>query len=158
MIGFRVTVTGDLSGPLEGLMRGLGGAGRREILTEIADTALRVTWENFGENGANRPSEWPPLSPRYQKAIGYFGPPKLILEGDLISSIRTLDLSDDSVTIGTEIEYASVHQFGAGFVPARPYFPFYGDASGAAMMTPFLEEKVNQAVERKLVELTGANP
>lgn len=159
---FTIRVTGDsLDQSLHRWFEVMSGPGCRRILEAIGDEVCYITWENFGEAGSNRPFGWPPLSPKYQKAIGYYGPPKLILNGDLISSVKVQELTDDTVTVGSDIEYASIHQFGEGIVPARPYFPFYGDAIGDATMTPFCERRVNQVVEntvRQIVGVAGGEP
>lgn len=149
-----IRVTGGEGSQLSRFGELLSDAGRTRILEAVADKLLRITWENFGENGQNRPIEWQPLSPRYQRAIGYFGPPKLILEGDLISSVRTLGMGDDWVEIGSDLPYAGIQQRGEGPVPARPYFPVY-DNGVEAELTPFGDAEVRRVIEREISQMMG---
>lgn len=125
----------------------------------MADKFLRITWENFGTEGQHRPSSWAPLSPPYQRKIKYFGPPKLILSGDLITSIRTLDRSENSFTVGSEVYYASIHQRGGSHgsgvvVPKRPYFPVYDDG-GEVELTGYAEHEVNGAALAAMQKIFG---
>jgi phage gpG-like protein len=150
-ITIHVTGSDTLSPQLHRFGQLLSDAGKVRLLEAVADKLLRITWENFGENGKNRPIEWPALSPRYQRSIGYFGPPKLILEGDLINSVRTLGMGDNWVEIGSDLPYASIHQNGEGVVPARPYFPVTSDDE----LTPFADAEVRRVIEAEISQMMG---
>jgi len=61
--------------------------------------------------------------------------------GTLRASIEVLNVSDSSVTVGTVVPYAAVHQFGGGRnrIPARPFMPI---RDGHADLPPALHDKV----------------
>jgi phage gpG-like protein len=55
--------------------------------------------------------------------------------GALRDSIRLSPATNDAVSVGSDLPYAAVHQFGSarragrgGGIPARPFFPY--DAAG----------------------------
>lgn len=61
--------------------------------------------------------------------------------GTLRSSIEVQSISATSVTVGTNIPYAAVHQFGGGRskIPARPFLPI---RAGRAELPPGLQRKI----------------
>lgn len=126
----------------------------QRVLGRMVDKFLRITWENFGVNGANRPKEWSPLSPNYQRAIKYFGPPKLILTGDLITSIRKTGEGQGWIEAGTDVDYASDHQYGTKWVPARPFFPITGPPDNPKL-TPYAESQMIQAGQAEMNTILG---
>lgn len=70
---------------------------------------------------------WEPLSPRYAawKARKYPGAPILTRTGKLRRSLTVRPfgierITPDSMTIGTDIPYATYHQHGTARMPARP--------------------------------------
>jgi phage gpG-like protein len=74
---------------------------------------------------------WAALSPQYaeQKEKKFPGRKILQATGKLRKSLTTLVgegainiITDDSIDIGTSIEYAGYHQSGTGKMPARPMF------------------------------------
>lgn len=77
-----------------------------------------------GEHGEHRPAPWPPLSPAYAKKVGRTYA-TLRVSGLLQSMIKVTHLHDASVVSidNADVPYALAHQFGAGNLPARPYFP-----------------------------------
>lgn len=100
-------------------------------------------------------------------------PATLKREGALWQSIRIVNLSNTSVTIGSDRRYAAIHQMGGVIkpvtakalkffaggkwwtckkvtIPARPFFPFIG-----TQMAPFAREKVRKTMENKLTALMG---
>jgi phage virion morphogenesis protein len=87
-------------------------------LTAIKEVALDSIRENFNQSG--RPDAWAPL--RYRQ-----GKP-LILTGRLRASITGV-VEGSSVVLGTNVEYAPLHQYGGTStwgkrtvtIPARPY-------------------------------------
>lgn len=142
----QIRVEDGISPQLQQFAALMGGG---TILEAFADEFMRCTWDTFGESGEGRPNEWPGLSPRYQKQIGYFGPPTLILTGELIGSIRVMEQGADSITVGTDVPYAAVHQYGDALVPRRSFFPVIEDG-GEAMLTPAAEARCNARIEREL--------
>ena len=131
----------------------LTSANRRQLLRVMGREFYKITMGTFGASGTNRASDWPPLTKRYQKRINYFGPPKLVLKGNLRSSIRVTVDNDRYAEIGTHIPYAGVHQFGGGNnIPARPYFPI---VSGGVrkQLTPYAKTQIANAVSRELIQI-----
>jgi len=83
------------------------------------------------------------------------GRPILYRSGALVQSIRVVEVTNSSVTVGTDRPYAVFHQFGtrktekhAG-LPARPFFPF--DASGR--MLAMAQRKIELAGNAALASL-----
>lgn len=90
----------------------------------------RFEREAFDSEGASSGSgQWAELSPRYArlKARTYPGRPILEATGSLRRSLTTATgrgarvfLTEQEVSIGTEIPYAGYHQTGTRRMPARP--------------------------------------
>lgn len=116
-----------------------------ELHRTAAEEFMTVTFSTFGASGINRPVYWPDLSPRYQRAIRYFGRPKLILTGDLSTSINILSLDSAGAEVGTQVEYAEKQQYGSGYLPARPFFPVYGRSD------PELTDYARERIETRLL-------
>lgn len=139
----------------------LDGPAMRQTLAEIGREFVSITKDNFGpEQKPGRPAHWPALSPVYQRKIKYFGPPKLIFTGRLRESIQIEHILNNSVTVGTDVPYAAIHQFGGTNyledgtpveIPARPYFPVERDISSwdDYKLTPYAATKIRQILEMK---------
>ena len=95
---------------------------RRPVMREIGEIMMLSIQRNFEDEG--RPKKWAGLSPAYKKARyekGYDG--KILQEtGKLLQSINP-KATNDSVTVGTAIEYAVFHQDGKGRMH-RPFLMF----------------------------------
>ena len=87
-----------------------------EVGAEVENqTRRRVSEEKRAPDG----EAWDEWSDAYAATR----PPKgglLELEGHLIDSI-TYNVNTDTVSVGSNLVYAGVHQYGHGGVPARPY-------------------------------------
>ena len=144
-----VRITQDtISRDIDRLSRELSAGMRRQMMAEIGREFVNITKQNFGVNGPHRPAYWPSLKPSYQKRIKYSGPPQLLGRGGrdstLRDSIQIGYVTDNSVTVETNVEYAAVHQFGGGNnIPARPYFPVMSNVYGEFELTPYAQERVN---------------
>ena len=100
----------------------------RPLMKNIAGIFASATEDNFAEEG--RPDKWIDLSEvtkKQRKKIGKYPGQILQVTGQLASSVNTY-YDDDSAVIGSNIEYAAIHQLGgqAGrnkkvTIPARPY-------------------------------------
>jgi phage virion morphogenesis protein len=109
------------------------------VFRQIGEIVTRSVRENFREGG--RPQKWTPLAietlmgkaggmrAAYTKKGGrlrnsarkrILGNKILIDTGRLINSI-TYVVGPRDVEIGTNVEYAAVHQFGDKHIPARPF-------------------------------------
>ena len=150
---FNIKIKTDtLSQNIQTALQGLRGGGKVELNRALGEEFMAITFSAFGAGGKNRPHDWPALSPKYQKAIGYFGPPTLILDGYLSTSINILDLNSQYVEVGTDIEYAAAQQFGnpSSFLPARPYFPVVGSGPDSVELTDYARQRMEN---RLLAEL-----
>lgn len=118
----------------------------------MAEKFLEITRENFGDEGVDRPNEWPALSPKYAKRVKR-DHATLFLSGDLETSI-TFDASNpDYAEVSTANPYASAHQFGNpdGNLPARGFFPLTNEYDGAdAQLTEFAEAEVLKAAQDEI--------
>lgn len=123
----------------------------RQTMAEIGRVFANITKNNFGTSGIDRPKQWRALSVKYQERIMYFGPPKLVLTGQLRNSIQIGYVQSNSVTVESSIDYASVHQFGGGNnIPARPYFPVNSATSyGPHELTPYAAGEVRKILDMK---------
>jgi phage gpG-like protein len=81
--------------------------------------------------------------------------------GALMHSIRITQITNNSVTVGSDRPYAAVHQFGSakkkgrgGGIPARPFFP-YTKSGNSAEMTPLARQKIEAVTIAKLRQLLG---
>ncbi|MDP8171542.1 phage virion morphogenesis protein [Pasteurella skyensis] len=91
-------------------------ANRKPLMNIVANTMEKAVLENFEKEG--RPS-WLPIKHRQGKVLND--------TGNLKNSITAV-FDNDSATVGTNLEYAAIHQFGgmAGRgkkvkIPARPF-------------------------------------
>ena len=100
----------------------------RPLMKNIAGIMAYSTEENFKNEG--RPDKWTDLaeSTKKQREKKKKWPGQILqVEGKLAASINTF-YDDDSVIIGSNLDYAAIHQLGgqAGrnksvSIPARPY-------------------------------------
>lgn len=104
------------------------GENLRPLMKNIAGILAYSTEENFANEG--RPDKWLDLSGRtkkQRKKSGHWPGQILQVSGQLASSISTY-YDDESAVIGSNLDYAAIHQLGgqAGknrsvSIPARPY-------------------------------------
>ena len=106
----------------------------RPLMKNIAGVFAYSTEENFKEEG--RPDKWTDLAESTKKQrtkTGHYPGQILQVSGQLASSISTY-YDNDSAVIGSNIDYAAIHQLGgqAGknqsvTIPARPYLQLTED-------------------------------
>lgn len=106
----------------------------RPLMKNIAGIFAYSTEENFKEEG--RPDKWTELSESTikQRTKNKQWPGMILqISGQLASSVNTY-YDDDSAVIGSNLEYAAIHQLGgqAGKnksveIPARPYLQLTPD-------------------------------
>ena len=106
----------------------------RPLMKNIAGIFAYSTEENFKEEG--RPDKWTELSESTikQRTKNKQWPGMILqISGQLASSVNTY-YDDDSAVMGTNLEYAAIHQLGgqAGKnksveIPARPYLQLTPD-------------------------------
>lgn len=107
------------------------------VLAEIGEVVIESVQRNFEEHRAPDGTAWKPLAPATVAARAKKGRSAediLILNRILMGSLH-LDAHPDRVEVGTNTEYAAVHQFGIGErsvigsrrrMPAIPARPFLG--------------------------------
>lgn len=117
-VEFDVDGTRYLSLGLSAMQRHFGNT--RQLMQTMgaaveSQTRRRIADEKTGPDGRR----WKPWSARYARTR-HANHSLLVNEGHLLNSIRWALLGSDAVTIGTNLAYGPVHQFGVG-VPARPF-------------------------------------
>jgi phage virion morphogenesis protein len=106
----------------------------KPLMKNIAGIFASAAEDNFAEEG--RPDKWIDLSEvtkKQRKKIGKYPGQILQVSGQLASSVNTY-YDNDSAVIGSNLEYAAIHQLGgqAGknkkvTIPARPYLKLTDD-------------------------------
>ena len=89
----------------------------RPVWANIGQIILESVMRNFREHRAPDGTPWAPVSAayaRWKSKKGYSPGNILILRGRLMQSIHA-DPDNGSVTIGTNVVYAAIHQFGGTF-------------------------------------------
>ena len=104
------------------------GENLRPLMKSIAGIFASSTEENFKNEG--RPDKWTDLAEvtkKNREKINKWPGQILTVEGQLASSVTT-QYDDDSAVIGSNKEYARIHQLGGDAgrgkkvkIPARPY-------------------------------------
>jgi phage virion morphogenesis protein len=104
------------------------------VMAEIGEIGLESIQRNFEEGRAPDGTPWTPLATSTKKRKRH---PEHILIGDTQDLFKSIhpEPHKDYVTIGTNVIYAAVHQFGIGLrtsiatrrtMPAIPARPFLG--------------------------------
>lgn len=105
-----------------------------------------IVQDNFGPIGADRPSFWQALKPKYAKRVGRTFA-TLYVSGKLHNAVKLDNTKDEGCEVSVSnstVPYALVHQFGGGNnIPARPYFPVTPDGE----VTPLTKAIVVQAAK-----------
>lgn len=100
----------------------------RRVWPQVADRFYWIERRQFDSEGA-RSNRWDELAPSTLagKAIKYPGQPILRASGALFQSLTNafdphsvFRMTEDSLTLGTTLEYAAYHQEGTERMPARP--------------------------------------
>ena len=115
----------ELQGKLERLSKALEN--KTPLLRRIANTLQNVTEESFDKQASPFGEKWKPNAPKtLQKKRGN----KILIQSGLLSQSFTQKVTGSSAQVGTNKEYAAIHQFGgkAGRgkkvnIPARPFMP-----------------------------------
>lgn len=116
--------------------------------------AVSLTKRSFGD-ASLRVATWPPLkaSTLAARRRKRYASAPLRASGHLWQSIRVIDATDRSVTIGSDrregsYSVAAIHQLGAprAGIPARPFFPFKSDGRATALA----RERIEMAIRRAL--------
>ena len=114
-----------LQGKLERLSKALEN--KTPLLRRIANTMQNTIEESFDKQASPFGEKWKPNAPKtLQKKRGN----KILIQSGLLSQSFTQKVTGSSAQVGTNKEYAAIHQFGgkAGRgkkvnIPARPFMP-----------------------------------
>lgn len=96
------------------------------VFQAMADHVRTMNQKQFDKQGAYYGSSWSPLTPKYARWKAKVRPGKKILEFDgLLRESLTQrpfgvdEITSKSMTVGTEVDYATYHQNGTKHMPAR---------------------------------------
>jgi phage virion morphogenesis protein len=119
---------------------------RRPVLEAMGAEFVSQSKRAFA-NTALRPAPWAP------KKDGT--PATLRKSGALFQSIRVVEVTNDSVTSGSDRPYAAIHQLGgrtgrnhAATMPPRPYFPILN-----GKLTPEAQRRIEAVGKAKIDSL-----
>lgn len=115
----------ELQGKLEKLSKALEN--KTPLLRRIANTMQNTIEESFDKQASPFGEKWKPNVPKtLHKKRGN----KILIQSGLLSQSFTQKVTGSSAQVGTNKEYAAIHQFGgkAGrgkkvSIPARPFMP-----------------------------------
>lgn len=97
----------ELQGKLERLSKALEN--KTPLLRRIANTLQNVTEESFDKQASPFGEKWKPNAPKtLQKKRGN----KILIQSGLLSQSFTQKVTGTSAQVGTNKEYAAIHQFG----------------------------------------------
>jgi phage gpG-like protein len=137
-------------------------AHRRVVLHAMGEELVSLTRRAFTDPSV-RPAPWPPRKSRpLARRAAHQKPPEpralLIKSGALRDSIRVMAATNDTVSVGSDLPYAAVHQFGSarkkgrgGGIPARPFFPY----AAAGNPTPLARAQLKTVAATHLRQLLG---
>jgi len=99
--------------------RALNPAGRKKALQAMAEAAISLATQAFNQPD-KRPSAWAPRQDDEPHSL-------LQKTTTMRQSLRVISANSTKSVIGSDREYAAVHQLGSKKqnIPARPYLPFY---------------------------------
>ena len=137
--------TSDLTRKLADFPAALARAQKRALQDIGAAVASRAT--RAIRTVSLRPATWAPRKPSKRDD----GHPLLIKSGDMRQSISWKLEGEDTVVVGSSMEYARYHQEGTKHMPARPFFPIdqYGQ------LVPEMASKIKRVIEKAYVEEMG---
>ena len=124
----------------------------RGVLSEVGNAAKNESTRSFEAQGSPFGEAWKALAPATLKKKK--GSLKLVESGHLKRSLRSnISTSEKRVSVGSNLEYAAIHQFGgrAGrghkvSIPARPFLPI----NEKNEISPSLERQINAVLNRFL--------
>ena len=142
-----------VQGALAGFSAATQSARRTELMSTLGQGQLVSVYKTFAEEGSPSGS-WPPLSEASKRWGGYKDGHKLLVRSGLLRNSIRVVATDRSATIGTNLRYAAVHQYGySGPQSVRSYSYTrkvkQRNASGSFGITNKLGRK--QTVKRRTV-------
>lgn len=142
----------ELQGKLERLSKALEN--KTPLLRRIANTLQNVTEESFDKQASLFGEKWKPNAPKtLQKKRGN----KILIQSGLLSQSFTQKVTGSSAQVGTNKQYAAIHQFGgkAGrnkrvTIPARPFMPIKSNGEIPKELGERLENEVVDYLKKVL--------
>ena len=142
----------ELQGKLEKLSKALEN--KTPLLRRVANTLQNVTEESFDKQASPFGEKWKPNAPKtLQKKRGN----KILIQSGLLSQSFTQKVTGSSAQVGTNKEYAAIHQFGgkAGrnkrvTIPARPFMPIKNNGEIPKDLGERLENEVVDYLKKVL--------
>ena len=142
----------ELQGKLERLSKALEN--KTPLLRRIANTLQNVTEESFDKQASPFGEKWKPNAPKtLQNKRGN----KILIQSGLLSQSFTQKVTGSSAQVGTNKEYAAIHQFGgkAGrnkrvTIPARPFMPIKNNGEIPKDLGERLENEVVDYLKKVL--------
>lgn len=112
---------------LDQIEKNLKGRAARRVLQAIGEKLHEIILSNFGLEGEYRPEPWPPYAHDYPKYGKYEGDEVDLIRSQALMRSITVDITDNYVDVGTDVDYADYHQYGTSNMPARPFIPIRGE-------------------------------
>ena len=142
----------ELQGKLERLSKALEN--KTPLLRRIANTMQNTIEESFDKQASPFGEKWKPNAPKtLQKKRGN----KILIQSGLLSQSFTQKVTGSSAQVGTNKEYAAIHQFGgkAGrnkrvTIPARPFMPIKNNGEIPKDLGERLENEVVDYLKKVL--------
>jgi len=141
---------------LQGLLGRLSKAleNKTPLLRRVANTLQNGTEESFDKQASPFGEKWKPNAPKtLQKKRGN----KILIESGLLSQSFTQKVTGSSAQVGTNKQYAAIHQFGgkAGrgkkvSIPARPFMPIKSNGEIPKDLGERLENEVVDYLKKVL--------
>ncbi|WP_273211228.1 phage virion morphogenesis protein [Helicobacter rodentium] len=142
----------ELQGKLERLSKALEN--KTPLLRRIANTLQNVTEESFDKQASPFGEKWKDNAPSTKrKKRGN----KILIQSGLLSQSFTQKVTGSSAQVGTNKQYAAIHQFGgkAGrgkkvSIPARPFMPIKSNGEIPKDLGERLENEVVDYLKKVL--------
>ena len=119
-----ISITGDVQVERKLLRLGDRAANASVVFSQIADKLMDWTDEQFRSEGARASGGWEELAPSTVRAKGHEG--ILVDTGDLYNALvnrgdanQILDINDDEMRYGADLDYLIYHQRGTDRMPQR---------------------------------------
>lgn len=156
-ISIGIRKHGDtLTNQLHNLIRALGPIGRQRMLSDAGREFIRITKENFGDEGKYRGNKWKPLSKRYAKKVGS-SVATLLRSGALRDSIKVGSPRGNWIEVSTSNPYARAQFLGnpKQNLPSRLYFPTERISTNYWRPVYAAEKELVHAIGKSLYIISG---
>jgi phage virion morphogenesis protein len=131
---YSLSIIGDENVAFKLRLTGRQARDMRPVFNDVADYLMDITGKQFDSQGRRGGGAWARLTPKWAayKARHGYDPRILHMRGPLRRSVtvrqakgQILRITPQTMTFGTSIDYAGVHQHGfetrQRYMPARPF-------------------------------------